>query len=41
MGLESLFNIDMIIGPANALAEQMMSSTLMLVDKLMSSVMLS
>ena len=41
MELESLFNIDLIIGPANMLADQMMSSTLTLVDKLMSSVMLS
>jgi hypothetical protein len=41
MELESLFSIDLIMGPANALADQMMASTLTLVDKLMSSVMLS
>jgi len=38
--LDSLFNIDTILGPATALADQMMASTLSLVDKLMSSVML-
>ena len=41
MKLESLFSIDLIMGPATELADQMMASTLTLVDKLMSSVMLS
>ena len=40
MDLGSLFSIDTIMEPATALADQMMASTLGLVDKLMSSVML-
>jgi len=40
MGLMDMLNMDSIIESATAIADQMMSRTLDLVDKLMSSVML-
>ena len=40
MNLSSLFNMDYIMDAATGIAEQMMSVTMDLVDKLMSSVML-
>ena len=39
MDLGSLFNMDFIMDVATNMADQMMASTLGLVDKLMSSVM--
>jgi hypothetical protein len=41
MGLMDMLNIDNIIESATVMADQMLSSTLSLVDKLMSSVMLT
>jgi len=40
MGLMDMLNMDSIVESATCMADQMMSSTLGLVDKLMSSVML-
>jgi hypothetical protein len=40
MGLMDMLNMDAIVESATSMADQMMSSTLGLVDKLMSSVML-
>ena len=41
MGLMDMLSIDYIVESATVMAEQMLSSTLSLVDKLMSSVMLT
>jgi hypothetical protein len=41
MGLMDMLNMDSIIESATVMADQMLSSTLSLVDKLMSSVMLT
>jgi len=41
MDLGSLFNSDAIMGAATDMADQMISGTIGLVDKLMSSVMLT
>lgn len=40
MELDSILNMELIIGPATELADKMMDSTLILVEKLMSSVLL-
>jgi hypothetical protein len=41
MGLMDMLNMDNIVESATLMADQMLSSTLSLVDKLMSSVMLT
>jgi hypothetical protein len=41
MGLMDMLNMDNIVESATVMADQMLSSTLSLVDKLMSSVMLT
>lgn len=40
MDFDSILSMELIMGPATELADKMMDNTIMLVDKLMSSVLL-